>query len=461
MIPATLHPAHPILLVDDEVSWLHSLRLNLEYFGNFNNLVACNDSREVLGLLRTQPFSVILLDLVMPHIEGADLLVQLGQEFPQIPVIVLSGMNQLETAVRCMRLGAFDYHVKTSEADRLWSSVRRALELSSLSRENRELGRQLLAAELRNPQAFAAIVTRSPAMGRIFHYLEAIASSPGPVLFIGPPGSGRHLLARTLSSLHAPDGPFITCRAAELDGRAGEELLFGVDERGGLCQAAQGGTLLIEDVELLPPAAQGRLVEILKRGEFPPPAAGPWRRLQFRLFGSSGTELSPLADAGQFRRDLVVRLDSHRIIVPPLRERSEDLPLLLDHFLQQACSAIGRRPLKCPEHLASQLLQYPFPGNLDELRQLVEDAVAASRGNRLALTPFRQALRVSPSPLPTAAAQLIISGPFPSLAEARALLVEQALQRAGGSQTVAARLLGITQPALSHLLKRKGPPAGH
>lgn len=459
MTTVPLHPADPILLVDDESSWLQSLRRNLEYFGNFNNIVSCSDSREVLGLLRTRKFSVVLLDLIMPHVEGVDLLIQLGQEHPAIPVIVLSGMNQLETAVRCMKLGAFDYHVKTSEADRLWSAIRRALELSSLNRENRELGSRILSTELRNPQAFSAIVTRSPSMERIFRYMEAIVSGPGPVLFIGPPGSGRRLLARTLAALHAPGGPFVTCRAGDLEGDRGEEILFGGGGRDALCKAAQGGVLLIEEVDRLPPAAQGHFVEILKRGEFPDHGRGHWHPLQFRLLGTAERDLPALADEGRFRRDLSVRLDSHRIVVPSLHERKEDLPLLLDHFLQRACSAAGRRLLRCPEHLASLLLEHPFPGNVEELRRLVEDAVAASPGNRLTLAPFRQALRAPHPPLPSSPPQLLVTGPFPTLAEAREILVRQALNRAGGSQTIAARLLGITQPALSHLLKRKSTPS--
>jgi DNA-binding NtrC family response regulator len=458
MTTAALNPADPILLVDDEPAWLQSLTRNLEYFGNFNHLVPCSDSREVLGLLRTRKFSVVLLDLVMPHIEGADLLIQIGMEYPELPVIVLSGMNQLDTAVHCMKLGAFDYHVKTAEANRLWTSIRRALELTSLSHENRELSSRLLSTELRNAAAFAPIVTRSPRMEGIFRYLEAIASSPGPVLFLGPTGTGKRLLARTLATLSAPNEPFICCRAGDLDAAEGEQLLFGSAEQGGLCEATRKGVLLIEDIDQLPHTAQALLASILKRGEFPSRAREHWYPLQFRIFGTASIDPAVLVEDGRFRRDLSVLLASHQITVPSLRERSEDLPLLLQYFLDLACIARGRKTLKCPDHLAALLIEHHFSGNLTELRALVDAAVAASPGSRLSLAPFRRALREAPSLPPDSspsAPTLLITGHFPTLSEARELLVQDALQRAGGSQTVAARLLGITQPALSHLLKRK------
>lgn len=458
MANVVLNPADPILLIDDEPSWIHSLSLNLEYFGNFNNLITCSDSREALGLLRTRKFSLVLLDVIMPHIDGVDLLVQIGQEYPELPVVILSGLNQLETAVRCMKLGAFDYHVKTAETERLWTTIRRALELVSLNRENKELGSRLLAAELRWPQAFSSIVTRSPRMEGIFRYMEAIASSVGPVIFVGPPGSGRKLLARTLSSLCSPQGPVVTCLSASLDGTKGEELLFGTMEEPGLCEAAAGGTLIIEEIDRLSPQAQARIVDILKRNEFPVHDGANCLPVRFRLLATSAIEPDVLAAEGRFRRDLAVRLDSHRIIVPSLSERSEDIPILIAHFLDQACMSAGRSLLKCPEHIISQLLDYSFPGNFAELRQMVERAVAASLSSRLALFPFRQAIRDARSSQHSKVSPgLIISGHFPTLAEGRKILVDQAMQRSGGSQTIAARLLGITPPALNHLLKRKSP----
>lgn len=458
MTQVVLNPADPILLVDDEPSWIHSLSLNLEYFGNFNHVITCSDSREALGLLRTRKFSLVLLDVIMPHIDGADLLVQIGQEYPELPVVILSGLNQLETAVRCMKLGAFDYHVKTAETERLWTTIRRALELVSLNRENKELGSRLLAAELRWPQAFSAIVTRSSRMEGIFRYMEAIASSTGPVTFVGAPGSGRKLLARTLGSLYAPQGPVVACSSTSLDGGRGEELLFGTIKEPGLCEAAAGGTLLIEEIDRLSPQAQARVVDILMRNEFPVQEGAHCLPVRFRLLATSAIEPDILAAEGRFRRDLAVRLDSHRIIVPPLSERSEDIPILIAHLLDQACKDAGRNHLKCPEHLVSQLLDYSFPGNLVELRQMVERAVAASIGSRLALFPFRQAMRDARSSQHSKAHPgLIISGHFPTLAEGRKILVDQAMQRSGGSQTIAARLLGITPPALNHLLKRKSP----
>ena len=157
-------PECPILLVDDEPSWLHSLAFTLEYTGNYNNLLTCSDSRELIGMLRCRQVGLVLLDLVMPHIGGEDLLVQVAREFPDVPVIVLSGLNQLETAVRCMKLGAFDYYVKTAELDRLLGGIEKALGMRALQRENRELTTRLFKAG-----------TAAPRVVRRIHYPQSEA----------------------------------------------------------------------------------------------------------------------------------------------------------------------------------------------------------------------------------------------------------------------------------------------
>lgn len=468
MNPVEKFPTDPILLVDDETSWLHSLAVNLEYFSRFNNIITCSDSREVIGLLRRQPISLVLLDLIMPHITGEDLLVQLGQEYPQLPVIVLSGLNQLETAVRCMKLGAFDYYVKTSEPDRLQAGILRALQITALQRENRELTNRLLLQELRHPEAFTSVVTRSPKMEGIFRYLEAVATSPNPVLFFGESGTGKRLLARALHTLAAPAAPCVAAKVQGLEGDGFDQAFLGSDDVPGWFEQARDGVLIIEDVHLLSIEAQARLTSILRQGEFFPVGSSTPRHLLCRLYCTSTADLNELVNQCLFRRDLYFLLGTHQVCVPALRERLEDLPLLLEHFLTEVCATVDCRRPRLPRSLVPLLATYAFPGNIAQLRRVLEQVVTAAAGGRLTVESFRHSLEAE-SPAATASrrsdrgdnqpATLIIPGRFPTLSEARELLIQEAMHRANGNQTVATRLLGISQPALSiHLKKSSSSP---
>lgn len=456
-------PEFPILLVDDEPSWLHSLAFTLEYTGNYSNLLTCGDSRELIGMLRCQQVAVVLLDLVMPHIGGEDLLVQVTQEFPEVPVIVLSGLNQLETAVRCMRLGAFDYYVKTAEPDRLLAGIQKALRMRALQRENRELTSRLLRRDLRHPEIFAAFCSRSAKVEAVCHYLEAIAGSREPLLIVGEPGTGKRLAARTLHALACPEGVWVAAAAADLAGSDFAARLCGAEQRPGLLEQARGGILYLAGIDDLPVAAQATLTQLLQQGEYLPADSRVPRRLEVRLVCSARAELAELVNQCRFRNDLFYRLSMHQVRMPPLRERLEDLPLLLDQLVAASCAALGRRKPALPRNLVPLLASYPFPGNLPELRQLVDAGVRQSPAGRISMEPFRSYLN-RPGAVPVDAVRtenplLVVPGRLPTLAEARDLVIDEALRRANGNQSIAARLLGISQPALSIHLKKHLPPA--
>lgn len=454
-----LFPAEPLLLVDDEPSWLHSLAFTLEFSGGFTNLLTCADSRDLIGMLRCGSFSLILLDLVMPHVSGEDLLVQIAQEAPGVPVIVLSGLNQLETAVRCMKLGAFDYYVKTTEPDRLLAGIHHALKMRSLQYENRELANRLLHRELRHPEAFAELTTRSPKLEAIFRYVEAVADSPAPLLIAGEAGTGKGLVAEAVRRLALPQAPWRSLSVAGLGEREFLSRLFGEAGIPGLLAETSGGLLLLEGVDELSAPAQGVLAGLLQSGEFTPLNGSTPVRFNTRLIGTATVDLPTMVGEGRFRKDLYYRLSAHHVTLPPLRERREDLPLLLDRFVSEACLAAERRRFSLPRNLAPLLATYPFPGNVGELRRLVFSAVEQNRSPRLSLEFFRRYLdsRTTPplegesgAPAPL----LLVPGRLPTLSEARDLVIREALQRAGGNQTIAARLLGISQPALSLHLKK-------
>lgn len=466
----TLTPAAPILLVDDEAPWLRSLAVTLKSSAGLNHLLPCSDPREVLPLLARQPVSLILLDLVMPHLTGEELLRALSRDYPEIPVIILSGLNQLETAVTCMRQGAFDYFVKTTEIDRLIAGVQRALAFTSLQQENRQLKEQVLSGKLEHGEAFAGIITASRKMTAIFHYLEAVAGSAEPILISGESGVGKDLVVRAVHRLSRPEQPLIAVNVGGLDDNVFSDTLFGHSRgaftgaeqaRKGMIEQANGGTLFLDEIGDLTLASQVKLLRLLQDGEYYALGSDTPKRSRARIVCATNQPLEEQVKTGSFRKDLYFRLCCHRVQIPPLRERPDDLPLLLHHFSAEAAQTLGKACPELPHPLPRWLTSHPFPGNVRELRALAFDAVTLHRQGRLTLFPGNT---VSHDPLLAAAAEerapdfplFLPSTPesFPTLEAAGHLLVTEALRLSGGNRTIAARMLGITRQGLSKRLKK-------
>ena len=464
----SLYPAAPILLVDDEPAWLHGLSLILERSAGASNLRTCGDSRQVMDILRRQRVSLILLDLTMPHLSGETLLVEILRDFPEIPVIINSGRNQADIAVRCMKAGAFDYFVKSVEEERLVAGVRRALAMSALRRENQALKNRVLHERLEHPEAFSAIRTCSREMQALFRYIEAVAGSSEPVLITGESGVGKELAARAVHQIGRPKGPWIALNAAGLDDNVFADTLFGHTRgaftgadrpRPGMIEEAAAGTLFLDEIGDLPPASQVKLLRLLQEGEFLPLGSDRPRRSEARIVVATNQDLGALQAAGRFRKDLFYRLCAHQVQLPPLRERSDDIPLLLDHFLEEAAQALGRRKPTPPPELAVLLATYFFPGNLRELRAMVFDAVSTHRGGILSMDAFKKNISTTPASAPgesvaRGTTSLDFGERMPTLEEAGRMLVSEAMRRARGNQTLAASLLGISRPALSKRLKK-------
>ena len=211
MMENRLYPVFSILLVDDEPAWLRSLAVTLERCAGITNIITCQDSREVLPTLAKEKVGLILLDLTMPHIGGEELLERISESSPEIAVIIISGLNQVDAAVRCVKQGAFDYFVKTVEEERLIGGVMRAIKMLELERESREVASRFFSRQLLHPEAFAAIVTNDRSMLSIFTYIEAVATSPQPLLITGESGVGKEVLAR---AIHVTSGKTMASFAA-------------------------------------------------------------------------------------------------------------------------------------------------------------------------------------------------------------------------------------------------------
>ena len=468
-----LYPAFRILLVDDEAPWLRSLRMTLEGPGAISNILTESDSREVMGVLDREAVGLVLLDLTMPHLSGQDLLARIAEEHPEVTVVILSGLNQIETAVSCMRLGAFDYLVKTDEEDRILDSVRRAIRMQELQRENKEMRRRFFNDRLECPEAFAPIVTNNKTMRSIFQYIEAVAKSTQPILIAGESGVGKELVARAIHTLSRGDGPLVPVNVAGLEDNVFTDTLFGhkkgaftgADEsRSGMVEQAAEGTLFLDEIGDLSLVCQVKLLRLLQEGEYYPLGSDMPKQLKARIVVATHHDLSRKKDAGGFRKDLYFRLRAHHVHIPPLRERRDDIPLLLDHFLAEAAQALGKRKPTPPKGLAQFLSTYSFPGNVRELKAMVFDAVSVHRDRMLSMDCFVKAVESAQAEAGPAVAVSPKHNPFsgfdelPTFSDAAAFLVLEALDRANGNQTLAARLLGISQPALSKRLKMRQSP---
>lgn len=462
------YPESPVLLVDDEEAWLHSFTLSLRGAG-ITNVLTCSDSRKVPALLAANAVSTVALDLTMPHISGRELLPQILGEYPGVPVIIVTGLNDIDDAVACMKAGAFDYFVKSAETDRLVAGIRRAVEFYQLRREHSRLRDRLFTDDLEHPEAFAAIVSHSDRMSAIFRYLEAIAISPEPVLICGETGVGKELFAWAAHAVSGRAGDFVPVNAAGLDDHHFSDTLFGhmrgaftgADAaRKGLIETAQGGTLFLDEIGDLTLASQVKLLRLIQEQEYYPLGSDVAKKAEIRIVVATNRDLSEMSARDAFRKDLYYRLATHRIQVPPLRDRYDDISPLLDHFLEEAAAQIGKSTPSYPRELLILLANYSFPGNVRELRSMVIEAVTRHQGGILSMDAFKEHIRAySTSPVDIEASDCEPSTNFgetlPTLKEVTELLVDESMRRAEGNQAIAAQMLGITRQALNKRLQQR------
>lgn len=478
-----VYPQLPILLVDDEMDWLESFSFTLEYHAGINNIMQCIDSSAVLGILKKCQLSMVVLDLTMPSPSGDELLPLISANYPDVPIVILSGLNQLDTAVKCMKLGASDYYTKTSEIGHLLAGIKRILKQQDLQREMQILKNGILSAQLQHPQAFEHIITCNKNMHAIFKYIEAIAVSNEPILITGESGTGKELVAKAIHKLNSSDGPFVALNVAGLDDSAFSDTLFGHvrgaftgadSAREGMLARASGGILLLDEIGDLPQQSQIKLLRLLQEREYFPLGSDTPRMVNARIVCSTNCDLRQVqceggaekytgygAGAGTFRKDLYYRLSSHQIAVPPLRERRDDIALLVEFFIREAAMQMGKKVPTYPVQLPVLLQNYSFPGNIRELRAIVYDAVSQHRQGIMALEVFIDAVGLSGKisgeysveGATTVESALTFPDKLPTLDQMAKQLINEAMQRAQGNQSLAARMLGISQPALSRRLK--------
>ncbi len=447
-----------ILIVDDEANTLASLARAFRLAGH--EAVVCDNAARALELARTQPFDLILSDVVMPRRDGLALLEDLKSAGVAAPVVMMSGQAHIEMAVRATRLGALDFLEKPLSTDKLLVTVENALKLTRLESENQDL---------RTRVGKHTLVFAGETMRRVMAQIDRVAASEARICIYGETGTGKELVARTLHEKSPrSSGPFVTLNCAAVPAELIESELFG-HEKGSFTGAAQRhtgkfeqahrGTLFLDEIGDMPPAMQAKLLRVLEEGEVERIGSGKPTTVDVRVIVATHRNLEQLVENGAFRRDLYHRVVVFPVELPPLRNRSEDLPALVEHFVRQVSAQNGWKPVPFSEDAIDALKLYPWPGNIRELRNVVERLLllAGARVNAEAIARALPAVRSRFEPSAQSASSLASAAPSEtgSLAE-RVSSFERAqvLRELDGhkrniSQT--ARALGLER---SHLYKK-------
>jgi DNA-binding NtrC family response regulator len=445
-----------VLVVDDEYLIRWSLQQNLakeEY-----DVLTAESGEEALRLAEEQSPDLVLLDIHLPGIDGIRVLEKLKHDNPELPVIMITAFGMVETAVAAMKLGAFDYIAKPFNLDDVRLTVRKAMENARLKSE---------VARLRSAQhrggGFEAIVGRSPRMREVLDLATKVAaSSATTVLLQGESGSGKDLLAKSihLASSRA-EKPYMDINCASIPENLLESELFG-HERGaftdartqkkGLFELADGGTILLDEVGEMRIDLQAKLLRVIEEKRFRRVGGVKDLAMDVRIVAASNRDLEEERRAGRFREDLYYRLKVIPIHIPPLRERREDILPLVEHFLGRYNVEFGKGIRGLAPDAAEAVMAYGWPGNVRELKNVVERGVILESGDQLHLDTLPPEMRGRTHADQPAAAH----GEVRHLEDLEQEMLGRAMAKAGGNQTRAAQLLGITRDTLRYKLKKHG-----
>ena len=455
--------ASDILIVDDETDIRELISGILEDEGHGTRLA--KDSTEALSAIEERRPSLIILDIWLQgsELDGLELLDRIKKTHPDLPIVIISGHGNIETAVAAIKRGAYDYIEKPFKADRLVLVTSRALEASALRRENRQL-------KERSTQS-SEMIGKSSAINHLRQSIEKVAPTNSRVLISGPSGSGKELAARVLHTFSTrKDAPFVVLNAAAMAPDRVEIELFGTEEgtsgqhKVGALEEAHGGTLYIDEVADMPLETQGKVLRVLVEQKFQRIGGGPKVHVEVRIVSSTSRNLQEEIASGRFREDLFHRLSVVPIHVPGLSERREDIPLLVKYFVQQLAVASGLQPRRIGDDAMAVLQSHDWPGNVRQLRNNVERLLILSDGDPK--TPINVEMLpdeiANPVPLSQngGGTEQLMSMPLRDAREIfeREYLIAQ-INRFGGNISRTAEFVGMERSALHRKLRGLGVPS--
>jgi len=436
-----------ILVVDDERSMQEFLEIFFRSEG-FQVVTAGNVESGRLHL-EGDEFDVLITDIQMPDGSGLDLLHAVQELSPDTMVIMITAYASTETAIAAMKQGAYDYVTKPFQVDEIRLVVEKALEKKLLSSENKRL-----RSELRSRRRNRSIIGSSPVMQQVFELIGQVADSKANILITGESGTGKEMVARAIhESGDRREKPFVVVNCAAIPENLLESELFGhvkgaftgaVQSKAGLFEVADGGTLFLDEVGELPLPLQVKLLRAIQEKTFRRVGGTQDQRAAVRIVAATNRRLEDEVRTGRFREDLYYRLNVIEIPMPPLRERRDDIPLLVGHFVQKYAKELGKEVTGADDEAMRKLLGYGFPGNVRELENVVERAVALSRGSLIEVDSLPPALLQPPARLPGRTIPPEGVDLDALLAEYERGLMREALAMCGGVKKRAAGLLGIS-----------------
>jgi len=438
-----------VLVVDDDPLIRETLEDWLADRGLRNTVV--KNAAGALEAVTEHSFDVVLSDIMMPGQSGMELLHELHQLRPELPVILMTGFASVDSAVAAMRAGAFDYVTKPFKLDAVMASLERAFQFRELERENARLRRAV-----DQTSAFGDLIGRSLAMREIYALIRKISASASSVLITGESGTGKEVVARTLhfTGVRAPK-PFVPINCTAMPEGLLESELFG-HVRGaftgahankkGLFEEADGGTLFLDEIGDMPLALQSKMLRVLQDREIRPVGGMRGVRVDVRIIAATNKDLHAEIEKGAFRKDLYYRLNVIPLRIPPLRERPEDIPLLAEAFLRRHAS---ERPLRISNTAMDQLVRHRWEGNARELENAIERALVLCSGNEIAPPDFDlEPDRAAPG---ASFEEALLAEAFRkrlTVRELTDLYIDRVLAECGGSKMEAARILGLNRRTL-------------
>ena len=448
-----------ILIVDDEAKMRRVLELQLTGAGyEVTKAASAEDGLKALDMPGTGPdFALALTDLRLPGMDGVEFLRQVHGRFPSLPVIVMTAFGTVETAVEAMKSGASDYLLKPFALDDLMITIDKVLELHALRDENLKL-----RAQLERRYDFEYIIGHSGKMQEVFDAARRVAPTRATVLLGGESGTGKGLLARAIHQ-HSPrrDAPFTKISCSTIPENLMESELFGYEKGAftgatqshqGKFEQADGGTVFLDEIGDVPPAVQVKLLRVLQEREFERLGGSKTIHVDVRIIAATNQDLRAALEQGTFREDLYYRLNVVPISLPPLRERKEDIPYLLDHILTKFAGDTANRMQVISQAAMEKLMAYHWPGNVRELENIIERSMVLARSETVEADDIR--LDHATASSQSEAAAFLPQGM--TLEQYEQELIREALRRTGDNKSQAARLLGMTRNALRYRLSQMG-----